>query len=186
MASIRLRRIDPGVRLHRIHRAEHNPVFFGPTGNAPQSRYDAPDGRYKVLYAARTLETAFGETLVRTPETPYVLSTIVGTRVRSELETTRALKLYPLVDAGVSAHGLSFTDLHGADYLRTWALSAEIHSTTAADGILYTSRFDNHRCIALFDRAADAIAETTIKGVAIGAALASVLAHHFGKQFVEP
>ena len=186
MASVRLRRIEAGIRFHRVHRATHGPIFFGPSGNAPQSRYDAPDGSYKVLYAARTLETAFGETLVRTPETPYVLSTVVGTRVRSELETTRALKLYPLVDAVVSAHGLSFTDLHGSDYLRTWALSAEIHSTTGADGILYTSRFDNQRCIALFDRAVDAIAETSIKGVAIGAAHATVLAHHFGKRFVEP
>jgi len=186
VTSVRLRRVETGVRLHRIHRATHSPIFFGPSGDAPQSRYDAPDGSYKVLYAARTLETAFGETLVRTPEVPYVLSPSVGTRIRSELATTRPLKLYPLVDAGVSAHGLSFTDLHGADYIRTWALSAEIHSMTAADGILYTSRFDNQRCIALFDRAADAVAETTIKGIAIGAAQATVLAHHFGKQFVEP
>lgn len=186
MASIRLRRIDTGVRLHRIHRAEHGPIFFGPVGDTPQSRFDAPDGSYKVLYAARTLETAFGETLVRTPEKPYILSSAIESRVRSELETTRALKLYPLIDAGVSAHGLSFTDLHGVDYLRCWEVSAEIHGTTLADGILYACRFDNDRWVALFDRAADAIAETTTKAIAIGAAQATVLAHHFGKTFVEP
>ena len=186
MASIRLRRIDTGVRLHRIHRAEPGPIFFGPAGHTPQSRFDSPDGSYKVLYAARTLETAFGETLVRTPETPYILSSGIETRVRSELKTTRALRLYPLIDASVSAHGLSFTDLHGEDYLRCRELSAEIHATTLADGILYTSRFDNHRCVALFERAADAIAETTTKAIAIGAAQATVLAHHFGKMFVEP
>jgi len=45
---------------------------------------------------------------------------------------------------------------------------------------------DNQRCIALFDRAADAVAETAIKGIEIGAAQAPVLAHHFGKQFVDP
>lgn len=183
---IRLRRIGAGVRLHRIHRAEHGPIFFGPAGDAPQSRFDSPDGSYKVLYAARTLETAFGETLVRTPETPYILSSVIGTRVRSELETTRALKLYPLIDAGVSVHGLSFSDLHGVDYLRCWKVSAEIYATTVADGILYTSRFDNHRCLALFDRAADAIAETATKAFPIGAAQATVLAHHFGKAFLEP
>jgi hypothetical protein len=186
MVSIRLRRLDTGVRLHRIHRAEHGPIFFGPADDTPQSRFDSPNGSYKVLYAARTLQTAFGETLVRAPETPYILSSVIETRVRSELETTRALKLYPLVDAGVSVHGLSFTDLHGVDYLRCWEVSAEIHATTVADGILYTSRFDNHRCVALFDRAADAIAETTTKAIAIGAAQATVLAHHFGKTFVEP
>jgi hypothetical protein len=186
MASIRLRRIDAGVRLHRIHRAEHGPIFFGPAGHTPQSRFDSPDGSYKVLYAARTLETAFSETLVRTPETPYLLSSVIETRLRSELETTRALRLYPLIDASVSVHGLSFTDLHGIDYLRCWRVSAEIHATTVADGLLYTSRFDNHRCVALFDRAANAIAETTTKAVAIGAAQATVLAGHLGKLFVEP
>lgn len=185
MASIRLRRIDAGVRLHRIHRAEHGPIFFGPVGDTPQSRFDSPDGSYKVLYASRTLETAFGETLVRTPETPYILSSGIEARVRSELETTRALRLYPLIDASVSAHGLSFTDLHGTDYLRCWEVSAEIHATSVADGILYTSRFDNHRCVALFDRAANAIAQTTTKAVAIGSAQATVLAHHFGKILVE-
>ena len=92
MASVRLRRIEAGVRFHRIHRATHGPIFFGPFGDAPQCRYDAPDGSYKVLYAARSLETAFGETLVRTPETPYVLSTVVGTRARSELESTDVAK----------------------------------------------------------------------------------------------
>ncbi|MBB4151390.1 MULTISPECIES: RES family NAD+ phosphorylase [Sphingobium] len=181
-----MRRIDAGVRFHRIHRAEHSPIFFGPAGHAPQSRFDSPDGSYKVLYAARTLETAFGETLVRTPETPYILSSGIETRVRSELETTRALRLYSLIDASVSAHSLSFTDLHGIDYLRCWKVSAEIHATTVADGILYTSRLDNHRCVALFDRAANAIAETTTKAVATAAAQATALAHHFGKRFVEP
>jgi hypothetical protein len=184
--TVRLRRIDAGVRLHRIHRAGHDPIYFGPAGEMPQSRFDSPDGSYKVLYAARTLETAFGETLVRAPETPHILSTIVEARLRSELVTTRPLRLYPLVDAGVSTHGLSFTDLHGIDYLRSWTVSAEIHATTAADGILYTSRFDNQRCVALFDRAADAITKTATTSVAIGAAEAKALAHHFGKLFVEP
>ncbi|WP_231958695.1 RES family NAD+ phosphorylase [Altererythrobacter sp. B11] len=180
-----MRRIGAGVRLHRIHRAEHSPIFFGPVGDTPQSRFDSPDGSYKVLYAARMLETAFGETLARTPETPYILSSGIEARVRSAFETTRALRLYPLIAAGVSAHGLSLTDLHGIDYLRCWRVSAEIHATTVADGILYTSRFDNHRCVALFDRAADAIAETTTKAIAIGAAEATVLARHYGKIFAE-
>ncbi|WP_380871916.1 RES family NAD+ phosphorylase [Sphingomonas sp. DBB INV C78] len=186
MAGVRLRRIDAGVRLHRIHRTAHDPIFFGPAGAPPEFRYDSPDGSYKVLYAARSLETAFGETLVRLPAVSYVLSSAVEARVRSELETTRALKLYPLVDAGVSAHGLSFTDLHGDAYKKTWAVSAEVYATTIADGILYTSRFDNQRCVALFDRASDAIAETAIRKIPITPAQATQLAEHFGKQYIEP
>lgn len=174
------------MRLHRIHRIAHDPIFFGPTGVLPEFRYDSPDGSYKVLYAARSLETAFGETLVRLPAVSYVLSSAVEARVRSELETTRALKLYPLVDAGVSAHGLSFTDLHGDAYEKTWTVSAEIHAATMADGILYTSRFDNQRCVALFNRASDAIAETAIWKIPITPAQATQLAEHFDKQYIEP
>ncbi len=152
----------------------------------PEQRYDSPDGSYKTLYLARSLETAFGETLVRLPAVPYVTSTAVDIRVYSELVTVRPLKLYPLLDAGVSSHGLSFGDLHGDAYGKTWAISGEIHASTAADGILYTSRFDNQRCIALFNRAGDAIADTSVTGEAFTPELATRLAEHFGKKYVEP
>lgn len=185
MAATILRRIGVGRYLHRIHRATYDPLFFGPLGPEPEGRFDAPDGSYKVLYAARTLETAFGETLVRRPAIPYVLSTAVEARVRSVLVTTRALRLYPLLDAGISAHGLSFTDLHGDAYGKTWAVSRHIHQTTTADGILYTSRFDNQRCIALFERAASAIATSEVSHVNISPSEATLLAAHFGKDYVE-
>src|SRR3546814_2308272 len=96
MAVTVLRRINAGARLHRIHRKALDPVFFGPAGSTPLARFDAPDGSYKVLYAARALETAFGETMVRSPAIPYVLSSTVQSRVHSELVVTRTLRLYPL------------------------------------------------------------------------------------------
>jgi hypothetical protein len=181
-----LRRINAGIRLHRIHRSGHNPLFFGPIGAEPQHRFDSPDGSYKTLYAARSLETAFGETLVRSPAIPYVTSTAVNARVRSELITIRSLKLYPLLDAGISAHSLSFTELHGDAYAKTRAIGALIHRTTTADGIVYTSRFDNQRCIALFDRAADAVSMTPACNIPMSPTQATMLAHHFGKAYVEP
>src|SRR3546814_20708623 len=76
--------------------------------------------------------------MVRSPAIPYVLSSTVQSRVHSELVVTRTLRLYPLVDAGVSKLGLSFTDLHGDAYAKTWEASGNIHATTSADGILYT------------------------------------------------
>jgi hypothetical protein len=186
VAGITLRRIKPGTLLHRIHRPNHDPIFFGPEGPAPTFRFDAPDGSYKVLYAARSLETAFGETLVRSPYIPYVTSTAVKARVRSELAVARTLKLYPLIDAGVSARGLSFTDLHGDAYARTQEVSAWIHGNTSADGIIYTSRFDNQRCVAVFDRAIDAIAMTPLIRLAISPAETTALSEHFRKTYVEP
>lgn len=186
MAGVTLGRIKPGTLLHRIHRPDHDPIFFGPEGPAPTFRFDAPDGSYKVLYAARSIGTAFGETLVRSPHIPYVISTAVKARVRSALAVARPLKLYPLIDAGVSARGLSFTDLHGDAYARTQDVSAWVHANTSADGILYASRFDNQRCIALFDRAIDAIATTPLTKLAISPAETTALAEHFGKTYVEP
>ena len=184
--SSALRRIAAGTILHRIHRVAHGPIFFGPAGSAPEQRYDAPDGAFKTLYLARSLETAFGETLVRLPSIPYVLSSDVEVRCRSELITSRPLRLFPLVDAGVSSLGLSFTDLHGAAYARTWEISGQIHSRTPADGILYTSRFDNKPCIDLFDRAQDAVVETAVRAVPIPPEQAAMLCHHYGKTYVEP
>jgi hypothetical protein len=106
-------------------------------------------------------------------------------RAFSELVTTRSVRLYPLLDAGVSSHELSFTDLHGDAYGKTWAISGAVHATTDADGILYTSRFDNRPCVALFDRARDAVAETDVTGQALTPELGTRLAEHFGKQYVE-
>lgn len=186
MAVTLMRRMGAGVHLHRYHRAVHSPIFFGPIGLNPANRFDSPDGSYKILYAARSIETAFGETFVRVPANPYILSTTIDARVRSELVTTRALRLYPLVDAGVSAHGLSFTELHGDAYARTWEISGHIHATTSADGILYTSRFDNQRCVALFERASDAIAVSAVNAVPISPSDAERLAAHYGKTYVEP
>ena len=186
MAAALLRRINAGARLHRIHRRGHNAIFFGPLDDAPVARFDAPDGSYKVLYAARSLNTAFGVTLVRLPAIPHITSTAVQSRLHSELVPTRALRLYPLLDSGVSAHGLSFTELHGDVYVKTREVSRVIHETTSADGILYTSRFDNQRCVAIFDRAAEAIKLGSRHDLVIGPAEAASLAGHFGKTYVEP
>lgn len=123
---------------------------------------------------------------MRRPEIQFVLSTDVETRCRSELVIARSLRLFPLVDAEVSARGLSFTDLHGAAYAKTWEISRHIHATTPADGILYTSRFDNPPCIALFDRAREAIAETAVRSEPLQPELASALCVHFGNILVEP
>ncbi len=181
---LRLRRLREGALFHRIHRKTLSALFFGPSGATPLQRYDDPAGGYKLLYLALDLETAFGETLVRVPSVTDVLASDVAVRARSELVALRAFRLYPLVDAGVSAHGLSFTELHGSDYRRTQAIGADIHAGSSADGILYTSRFNDRRCVALFDRARDAVAIATT--AALMPEDAQALAARFGKQYVDP
>jgi len=181
-----LRPLPAGTVFHRIHRLIHDPIFFGPPGPAPELRYDDPDGTYKVLYLAQKLETAFGETLVRVPTITDILSTEVAARARSELKATRTLHLYPLDDAGLSAHGLTLADVVGDNYAKTWELSAYIYANTNADGISYTSRFNAGKCVALFDRAADTLDRTAVLGVQLTPELAADMAHRFGKSYVEP
>lgn len=183
---LRTRTLRAGTVLHRIHRLIHDPIFFGPGGATPELRYDDPDGVFKVLYLARKLETSFGETLVRVPTVTDVLSTDVLVRARSEIAATRALRLYPLDDAGISAHGLRLPDVLGDNYIATWKLSAYIHANTVADGIAYISRFNGGPCIALFDRAAAAIAKTGVLAMPLTPELGSELAGRFGKNYVEP
>ncbi|MFZ3482116.1 RES family NAD+ phosphorylase [Sphingomonas sp. 3-13AW] len=175
-----------GTVFHRIHRLIHDPVFFGPSGLEPELRYDDPGGVYKLLYLARELETSFGETLVRVPTVTDVLSTDVAARARSELKARRTLHLYPLDDAGLSAHGLTLADVLGDNYATTWGLSAYIHANTLADGIAYTSRFNAGKCVALFDRAANALDKTSVLGVQLTPELAVDMAQRFGKSYVEP
>lgn len=186
MLPLKTRRLRAGTILHRIHRLTHSPIFFGPSGAKPEQRYDDPDGAYKVLYLARALETSFGETLVRNPAVSDVLSTDVLIRARSELVLARTLRLYPLNDAGLSAHGLKLPDVLGDNYARTWTLSAYVHAQTDADGILYISRINGGECVVLFDRASDAIAPTGVTSVPLTPELAADLAATFGKHYAEP
>ena len=55
---------------------------------------------------------------------------------------------------------------------------------TKADGVLYTSRFNGRRCVALFDRAQDAVAIG--RTAALPSEEAHALAARFGKRYVDP
>lgn len=186
MPPLEPHRVAAGAVLHRIHRLIHEPLFFGPPGAKPEQRFDDPGGIYKVLYVAIRLDTAFAETLVRVPTVTDVLSTNVLIRGESELATTRDVELYPL-NARLSAHGLTLAQVTSSRYRVPQRLSREIHEAhPAVDGILYSSRFDGGECIALFDRAKDAIATTAVTGRPLTPELAARIAGQLGKNYVEP
>lgn len=177
--------VPPGTVLHRIHRNDKGPIFFGPPGDKPEQRFDSPDASYKVLYLALALETSFGEVFVRKPANRYVFASEVRRRARSEPGLTRPLNLYPLDSAVLSALGVTLADVTGDAYAKTWALSARIHAETQADGIRYPSRFNTGPCIALFDRASAAVRTGNTLGVPIMPEEAEDLAMRFGKLYVE-
>nr|WP_246205855.1 RES family NAD+ phosphorylase [Microvirga arsenatis] len=145
--------------MFRVHRHTFDPVFFGPGAGKPAAyRFDAPNGEYGVLYIGFELESAFVETLLRNPAVRLVSQSEIDERHWTEFQTTRELRLAMMHGNGLSTMGATAIVTSGG-YPRSRAWSHAIWShPDSVDGIAYQSKHDPERkCIALFDRAADAI-----------------------------
>jgi hypothetical protein len=45
--------MDPGDVIVRVHQNAHAAIFFGPAaGVAPQGRFDAPSGQFRLRYVS--------------------------------------------------------------------------------------------------------------------------------------
>lgn len=151
--------------LLRIHRLEHEPAFWGRTGN---NRFDAPNGEYGVLYAAETFDGAFIETFGDlSPRTVSVNSLTV--RGVATVAARRALQLVDLAGAGLSQVGLDAricTDDHALS--QEWSHALWAHPSQP-DGVWYAARHDaSQRSVALFDRAASVVTVTALSGLMDG------------------
>lgn len=161
-------RIAAGQILHRIHAALQPAHWYG--RKEAQWRWDDPGRRYGVLYLGKGLVGPFSETLLRTPADRDVLWDVVEQKRAASFVTTRGLRLARVHGAGL-AWFRTTTAAVAADfdpakpdsaYVVTQRISAIVHANTTLDGIQYRSRFDSDQlCIALFERADDAIALET-------------------------
>lgn len=155
-----LREIPAGTRLHRIHHREREPLFFGPPpGSPPRGRWDAPDGAYRVGYFAERPEAAFAEVALRHPGLAVVQTQDLARLALSEVEVIRPLRLVALHGAGLARIGATGAVAMGPYAVcRAWSAALRLHPATI-DGIRYRARHDDDRfALALFDRAADALA----------------------------
>lgn len=147
--------LPAGGRLIRIHRKLHQPVWFGPpAGTPPANRFDAPNGEYRMLYAAAELEGAFVETVLHRPMGRIIAPRYLEERAWSELVPARPLKIAKLYDEGLLWHGVDASISANDDYdtSRSMALDLFQHFPDL-DGIGYRARHDNGMiCYALFDR----------------------------------
>jgi hypothetical protein len=153
-AGLPVLELPQATSVVRIHRAEHDPVFFSPgSGNAPIGRFDSPSGAFGVLYIAQSLEGAFAETILRNPQRRLVDSSEIMARAVSVLRLSRAIRLVRLFGAGLQAVGTDnavSTGPYGPS--GAWADALYSHPDHP-DGIAYTSRHDPEQlCIALFSR----------------------------------
>jgi hypothetical protein len=136
---------------HRIHRAGHDPLYFGRTGS---SRFDDPLARYGVLYAAETLDGAFIETFGRNPGVNLVRETQLAMRSLAIIEAIRPLMLIDLTGPGLAQIGATNLLTAGPHALaQHWSRSLWSHPSRP-DGLLYRARHDpSCVCVALFSRA---------------------------------
>jgi hypothetical protein len=152
--------LPAGSQLWRIHRNAVDAVWFGPApGEPPQNRFDSPAGEFRVCYLGDSPEVSFTETLIRQPHGRLLTRAQLDERSLSRIPLLRDVKLARFHGPGLVRLGVGADVAHGHPYVRCQEIAAELwrHRDTV-DGLEYRSRWDNDRlCIALFDRAADAL-----------------------------
>ncbi len=156
-----------GSPCFRIHRSIHDPLWFGPDVTAPVSgRFNAPGYEYGVCYFGLSLDVAFAETLLRNPSSRLLGGSDLAVRSISTGHLTRGVQLAQLHGPGLNRLEITAETVHGPhDICRRLALELWRHPKQV-DGIAYRSRFDDDElCVALFDRASDAIAIDATEGL---------------------
>lgn len=146
-----------GETCVRIHRSIHDPRWFN--RDAAGYRFNAPNGVFGVCYLGLSFEVALAETLPRNPESRLLAREDLAVRSVSTGRLARAITLVQLHGPGLARLRITAELLHGPhEACRQLALELWGHRRLV-DGIAYRSRFDNDEiCVALFDRAADALA----------------------------
>lgn len=143
------------MELHRVHRTEHHPIFFGPGPGAPPTyRFDSASGSFGVLYVAFHFAGALVETLLRNPRRKMVAQADIEARASSVVRCRRALRIVQLHSAGLQILGLDNSISTGPyEPCGAWADALWAHPG-APDGLAFRSRHDpNQICLAIFERA---------------------------------
>jgi hypothetical protein len=140
-------------RWFRIHRAIHDPLYFG---RARGSRFDAPAGEFGVLYVGADAHCAFIESFGHATGTLSVSEAELRARTLSVVRASRELRLVDLRGEGLARMGADAELTSGYDdgLAQRWAGALHAHRRRP-DGIVYRARHDPQRsCAALFERVA--------------------------------
>lgn len=137
------------------------------SAHPPAHRFGDPHGIYRVCYLGASLEASFAESLLRTPPRRLLSLGDLAKRSVTTFRLTRGVRLVRMEGSGLNHLGLTASEAHGAyDVCGRWARAIWEHGDEV-DGIFYRSRHDNGElCVALFDRATQAIEEVGAVGLA--------------------
>ena len=147
--------VAAGTALHRIHRSDLGALHFGKAGH---SRFDDPQGIFGVCYLGASLEAAFAETCLRAVGATILSWGFLAERSVTAIAAVRPLRLVSLHGPGLAAIGAT-SAISGGSHGPAQAWSRALHDhADAPDGLSYRANHDNgEHCVALFERAADAI-----------------------------
>lgn len=155
-----------GTYLVRVHRLEHDPLFFGPDAdNPPRHRFDAPGGEYGICYLAVEPRGAFVESFLRDPNAagtraPRILAASeLQEHGLSYITVRTSLTVARLQGTGLSWRGVTASISAVPRYKETRKLALQVYREDAQpEGLQYRSRHDNDEvAVALFDRAEEAL-----------------------------
>jgi len=145
----------------RIHAQARNALWFGPARcQPPIHRFDDTAGRFRVCYFGTTLDVCFAETFLRNPPVRILALDDLAGRSVATVEVRGDLRLVPVHGSSLARLGVTAELATGNDYVlsQLWSRALWEHSDQP-DGILYRSRHDDSaHCVALFDRAKNALA----------------------------
>jgi hypothetical protein len=124
-------------------------------------RLNAPDGKYGVLYVARSPAGAFAETFLREPDRTLLAADFLANKAYARLRVLRPLTLIKLGGPGLARLGATAEATHGGlpyDVPQAGSEALRAHPAKA-DGIAYYARHDDEElCYALFDHAPEPVA----------------------------
>lgn len=144
----------------RIHQCRYTALYFGKAG---MYRFDTPYSEYGVLYMAGHLAGAFVETFgdAWDVQAHYNIVSVsrLASRCVSAIRLVRPVTVCDLTGEGLAQIGTDGRLPSGDRRIaQQWALAIWKHPI-AVDGIRYRVRHDpSEIAVALFDRAADAVA----------------------------
>jgi hypothetical protein len=149
------------TKIVRVHSLRFGTIFFGPGHDntcdrrfPPHNRFDSSIGRFGVLYAARTIDGAVIETILRSPQVRHVPFGPISLLALTELTLRRPLRLVAMHGPGLSRLGLTNAISTGPyPPCQAWTGYLRAHPDKP-DGIAYLSRHDPKQiCYAMFEPA---------------------------------
>jgi hypothetical protein len=171
--------------LYRNHKRRHDPLYF----NRTAGRFAAPDSSsFGVLYLGEDEYAAFIEGFSQgigsTPLGLFISQSLLQQNCLCAVRITRPLRLVDLTSGAALKRLAADADSRIGDgphiVSRRWAAALWGHPDRP-DGLIYLARnAPDHRSIALFDRAAEAVAAGCAENVLLDPARLGRILEHFG------